>query len=241
MQTPFDPPKKETSPWVFVGIGCAVVAVLLVIGLVAAAFIASKKIKQFEADMKDPGVRIAKAKEVLGAKQIPAGYYATLSMSIPHLMDLAILSDRDLVPGEKKQRAFDERGFIYVKVFGSEADQQSLRDYFDGKTQDDEALRRSNIHLDVHETIKRGSFEQDGHKVLYIAQRGKITFNKEPIDGITTMILIDCTSDQKRRMAFWFGPDPSPDKAVAETDFTGTPADEAAIRTFLANFEFCGR
>jgi hypothetical protein len=40
-------------------------------------------------------------------------------------------------------------------------------------------------------------------------------------------------------MGIWFGPDPSPDTPASDTDFSGTPADESAVREFMSHFHIC--
>jgi hypothetical protein len=99
---------KKTSPWVYVGIGCAV---LLVLGLVTVGLLGYSAFrfgKRIEAELKDPSARTAKAKAVLGAETLPDGYHPTLALSIPVLMDMAMLSDRE--PGRTGSRAAPASG-----------------------------------------------------------------------------------------------------------------------------------
>ena len=54
------------------------------------------------------------------------------------------------------------------------------------------------------------------------------------------MVMPECPGDHRLRFGMWFGPDPAPEKPVAEADFTGTNADPAALQEFLGHFKLCG-
>lgn len=58
------------------------------------------------------------------------------------------------------------------------------------------------------------------------------------LQAVVAVMGLDCPQDSKMRMGIWFAPPPAakPDAAV---DWTGTPADEAAIRAFLSHFSPC--
>jgi hypothetical protein len=40
-------------------------------------------------------------------------------------------------------------------------------------------------------------------------------------------------------MAIWFAPDPDPKTPVASANFSGSPADEGALREFMGRFRLC--
>lgn len=229
---------KKTSPWVYVAIGCGGALLLAVLAVVGVVVLAVRKGKQIEADMKDPVARSAKVREVLGG-EIPPGYYPIVSISVPFLMDMAMLGDHP--PDEKGQPSKNlDRGFVYVNTLTTGGQQDELKRYFEGKIDDAEALRRSNIHIDAKETIRRGSVDLPGQETLYLAQRGSLAMNEHRSQGLTTLVFVDCPQDTRQRMGIWFGPDPAPGEAVASVDWSGSVADEAAIRDFMGHFKLCG-
>lgn len=228
---------KKTSPWVYVGIGCGVALLLAVLAVAGVVVLAVRKGKQIEAEMKDPAAREAKVREVLGG-DVPSGYHPVFSMSIPFLMDMAMLGDHppDEKGGPNKQM---DRGFMYINSIAMGGKQDELKKYFEGTIDDPEALRRANIQIDVKETIRRGSVDIHGQETLYLAQRGTFAVNQTRSQGLTTLILVDCPQDARQRLGFWFGPDPAPETAVESVDWSGSVADEAAMREFLGHFNLC--
>jgi hypothetical protein len=83
-------------------------------------------------------------------------------------------------------------------------------------------------------------------KLMYLAQRGELEMAAARTQGITTMMLVECPADTRQRFGIWFGPEPAGSgkggsgEDVAPADLTGTPADEDAIREFMAHFRLCG-
>ncbi len=55
------------------------------------------------------------------------------------------------------------------------------------------------------------------------------------------MVMPMCPHDPRLRFAMWYGPDPAPDKPVAEADYSGSAADPAAIQEFVGHFRLCGK
>jgi hypothetical protein len=232
-------PGKKTSPWVYIGIGCGVALLLVVLAVAGVTVLAVRKGKQIEAEMKDPVTRAAKVREVLGG-DIPPGYHPVVSISIPLLMEMAMLGDQppDAKGGPSRQQ---ERGFLYVNTLATGSQQDELKRYFEGTIDDPESLRRANIHLDAKETIRRGSLDLPGQQTLYLAQRGSLAMDKHRMEGITTLIFVDCPSDTRQRMGIWFGPDPAPDAPVESVDWAGSVADEASMSEFMGHFKLCGK
>ena len=225
--------KKKTSPWVYVGIGCLGFVVLGLAGLATVSYYGYRKVKQIEAEMKDPKAREAKVKTVLGAESIPEGYHALVGFSIPFVMDMAMLSDRPPGPDGNVQD-LGERSFIYMNMLSQGGkEQQELRDFFEGKRDDAEALRKINVDVKSREVLKRGVIDQGGYKILYLAQRGDVSMHGKRREGLTTTLLVQCPGDSRMRMGIWLGPDPGGDQLA------GTPADEAAITAFMGHFKPC--
>lgn len=229
---------RKTSPWVYVGIGCGAALLLGLIAVVGVGVFGYRKAKQFEAELKDPAARASKVRAVLGGDP-PPGYHPVMAMSIPFLMDMAMLADQP--PDAQGRTPRMDKGFIYVKTLSSGGQEDELKRYFEGKTDDAEVLRRSNIHLNAEEVIRRGLVDIPGQTTMYLAQRGDISMNNRAThSGLTTLVFVDCPQDARQRLGIWFGPDPSPGTPAAEVNWTGSIADEAVMRDFLGHFKLCG-
>jgi hypothetical protein len=101
---------------------------------------------------------------------------------------------------------------------------------------------QGNVDVRTEENIRRGTVEVGGHTVLYAANRGDIRQRRgERKAGIVTMLMPQCPGVDAVRFGLWFTPDPSPEKPIAEVDWTRTAADPAAIQQFLGHFQVCPR
>lgn len=235
---------KKGSPWLWVAIGCGSAAVLGVVVIAVVLFFGYRAAKKLESDIKDPAARRERVLEVLGATDLPAGYHPVLGMSIPFVMDLALLSDREPPAGAKPDQTdlFGEQGFIYVRMVSQKSRREGLERYIEGQTDDAEALRQAGIGLGRGETLKRGSLELPGTEAVhYLARRSRVTFGGSASGkSITSMIFVECAGSSKVHFGIWF----AADKNAAETpleslELAGTPADEAALASFLAHFRLC--
>lgn len=186
------------------------------------------------ADMRDeaadPERRSMRALEVLGISEVPKGYHVLAAFAVPFVMQTAILTDA-APDAEGNSEGFNERGFVYFEMLGIGQDEQELRDFFEGRTDDIGVLRDNGIQTDIDEVLERGVLELTGASAMYVTQRGRVRMNRFNDSGLSALALIDCPQDERRRVALWFGPE-------AE-DLAGTPADPAALRDFLAQFAFC--
>lgn len=232
--------------------GCAVIVGLLAVSAGACGVWLWREGQRIQAEMSDPEVRQDKVLEVLRTDAIPEGYYPMAAMSVPFVMEMAVLSDRE-PDAEGEAEGFDERGFIYVQMLGVGQDEQQLRDFFEGRTDDEGVLADNGINIDIDEILDRGVFDLEDARVMYVAQRGSVAVRGNRGRGLTGLALIDCPDDERRRVALWFGPDPdaagseagedgqsAEAGAPAQASLVGTPADPEALRAFLANFRYCG-
>jgi len=251
--SPPGPPKK-TSPWVWVGLGCGGLVFISAVLVVGLGMFFYGKFRNFEKQFKDPAVREQRVREVLGAQDLPDGYYAVMTFSIPWVMDMAMLSDHELIdrPEGESSRTFEHQGFIYVRMPFTPKD-ASWQEFLDGKRSPDELLRSGKVRIHQREKIGRGSVPgPDGATYHYVATRGEIEIERNRMEGITTLIAVECPSDRKFRLGIWFGPDPStrPDGGPTDSEgadradrpaasYAGTPADESAIKEFMSHFSLC--
>jgi len=216
------------SAWAYVGTGCVMLALIAAVLVAGGSFWLYRNARNFERSMTDPVTRAARVREVLGTEDLPEGYHEVMAFRIPFLVQAAILSGGD-----------GESGLIYVQALDNDQDRRALRDYFEGKTSDPAVLAENQIKVEIDEIIGRGVVPGDGATLLYLAQRGKIEVEGFHGEGVTALVLVECRDDPRNRVAIWFGPDPAPDLPVAETDFSGTPADPEALAAFMGHFRLC--
>jgi hypothetical protein len=241
------PQKKPTSPWVWVGCGCGAVVLLAMGALAILTWWGYRTGKEFSESMTDPQKRAAKVQSVLPYDELPAGYYPAFAMSMPMgFMDMAMFTDRDPGTGTDagKNQGFEERGFMFMNIREIRDNRAKMERFVRGETPrpEDSGWDQSNVKFNAKENVRRGSLTIGGTEVLYSANRGEVSREgKADKDGLVTMVMPRCAGDKRLRFGMWFGPDPSPETPVAETDFTGTAADPAAIQEFLGHFKLCGK
>lgn len=234
--------KKKTSPWLYVGIGCGGLVLLAIIGTVAAVMFGVSKIKEIKEDMANPVTRTEKVKKMLGAQTLPDGYNAFMSLSVPLVMDTAILSTRPPEDAGKHSKAKgDVRTFMYFHFMSSSMnDREQLMAFMEGRSDDSSVLTRNNIHVNTRELIGRGVMEIDGRRLFYLAQRGEVQSQEsKPGAGLTAMVLFECPGQTTLRMGMWMAPDPSPQAPIDQIDLKGTPGDPDAVKAFMSHFNPC--
>jgi hypothetical protein len=162
-----------------------------------------------------------------------------VAFSLPFgVLQIVILTDEE-PDDEGTITTFGDRGLIYIQMFNLGQNEKELRDFFEGRTSDPQVLRDNNINIDVDEIISRGTTPIADATVMYVVQRGSVSTRGQESDGITSMMLFDCPQDSRTRFAIWFGPDPDPGAAAHDLDLTGTPGDEAEMRSFVGQFRLC--
>jgi hypothetical protein len=236
---PGQPAKGKTSPWVYVGCGCALA--LLLAGL-AVLFVGRKLVDQghkMEQGMTDPKVREQRTRELLVYSELPEGYYAAGGLSVPFLIDMAFLGDHPPAPGDTHV-AFDDHGYMFMKMHWGKVptDPEGRRRMLHGARGQAPWERGSGLRLDSHEALGEGEVTAGGANVSWRTVRGDIHMNGRRQRGITSLELIDCP-DHRLRMGIWFTRDPAPEQPTATLDKTGTPADPRAIAAFLDHFKLC--
>jgi hypothetical protein len=235
-----NPDRKRRSPWLYAGIGCAVVLLFAVIAVVTVGYLGYRKAKQMAAEMTDPVARTAKVKTILGCETLPPGYNAIFAISVPIVMDMALISDQ-IPDAQGRVKGTAKLGLMYINVLSQAEQQKDLRDFFEGRKAEADILRQQGIRIDSRQVLRRGAVEVNGQHLSYVAQRGDFEMKGSHLSGLTTLFLVDCPADQRMRLGVWFGRDPAPDQSPETVDFTGTPADESALRTLVGHFKLCPR
>jgi hypothetical protein len=237
--------RRKTSPWVYVGCGCAV---LLAIAAAGVLFIAKKLVDEghkMERGMRDPREREQRTRAVLGYSELPSGYYPAGAFSVPFLLDMAFLGDRQAPeaignrgPGARPD--LSDHGFIFMrmrvgKLPESAAQRRRMLFGAGGRPAWEQG---SGFSISSQESLGDGELDAGGAHVAYRTTRGKVHMNNEHHQALTAILLIECP-DRQVRFGFWMIRDPAPDQPASALDKNGTPADPRAIETFLGHFHLC--
>jgi hypothetical protein len=235
--------KKKTSPWLYAGVGCGLLVLLGIGGTVAAVMFGASKLREMKEDMANPVTRTEKVKKVLGAQTLPDGYTAVMALSVPMILDSALLSTHSPDVPADHQKKEGERVFMYMYLKASTVkDSEALTAYMEGHSDDASVLERNNIRVKARELIGRGVFELDGQRrLLYLNQRGEMEAqeHKHGGSGLNSLVLFECPGQTQLRMGMWMAPDPSPQAPLEQLDLKGTPGDPEAVKAFMSHFNPC--
>jgi hypothetical protein len=231
--------QRKTSPWVYVGCGCALLVVLCAVVVVFVVKKVADQGHKIEQGLADPKVREQRTRELLSYEELPAGYFPAGAISIPYLLDMAFLADHPPGPGQT-QVDIEDRGFVFIKMHWVKipTDPQARRRMLygtDGKSQWEQG---SGFRVETHEALGEGEITAGGAQVVYRASRGDLQMSGRRHRGINSILMIECP-DRHLRVGIWLGPDPDPGQPTAALDKSGTPADPQAITAFLAHFNLC--
>ncbi len=215
------------SAWHYIGCGCVALAVLAALVAGGAGWFIYTRARQLKAEITDPAARAAKVRAILDYDRLPDGYHPAFGMSIPWLMEMAILTDRELPAGEdmkgRNGRDFvGDRGFLYFVVRSFQGGRGAARGY-----------ARTDFDFDAQETLGEGELEAGGAKVSWVARRGELHRRGEDQPTVAAELHLDCPGDQRERRAVWFTPAPE------GGSYAGTPASPEALAAFLGHFRFC--
>ena len=159
----------------WLGCGCGVLVALVLLGIMGTTWFAYRKGKEIEQTFKDPEARQAATREVLPWRELPPGYHPAGAITIPMLMEMAILSDEEPEPGQEgKGRAFGETGLIYMSFNAWISDQDELVRWLKGETKETpDWIKRSDAKIDPERILGRGTVEVNGQTVPYVVTRGE--------------------------------------------------------------------
>ena len=240
---PNAPVKKQRSPLFYIAIGCGGLLVLIFIGFIAIVGLGAHFVKGMAEDITDPSKKAANVTKMLGAA--PRGYYPVATLSVPMILDMAMLGDRPQ-PEDGGVGEYD-RSFTYFRVIANEQSNQS-KDFFDGKSSDTTALQHSGVNVEAKDVLKRGTVKTAGGTVVkYVATRGTMEMQvrgqgkRDGKPGINTLMYFECPVDNAVRIGVWSMQDAAPSKAVDELELRDTVADETEIAKFVQPLTPCGK
>ncbi len=230
---------ERRSPWLYALFGCLGLVAVIVVVIGALTFVGVRTVRNIAADNEDPERRGQRALEILGASEAPGGFHAVAVVSVPFVIDMAILSD--VLPGEEPWTGeFGERGFYYVQALWGGDD---LRAFFDGEASEAAALRDLGLEIDLEENIGRGDLDREDVAARWATFRGSTRFGPgEQIGELVTLIEFDCPRDERMRMGIWFGPAGEAGRTdeMQDTDATDSVPGSEAIAAFLEPIRPCG-
>jgi hypothetical protein len=232
--------KQSSQPWLYFCCGCVGCFAFLVAGGLGAGFLGFTALKDYTDTLRDPESRNARAREILGAEELPEGYTAQLYFRIPKLLEIVVLTDGEPAVWQEgdnfdeddlTEEQLGENFFLYLSAWDRDDDM----DPFSPDT-DDRVKVDSGFHVRSEEILGEGDLTAAGGRVSYTNHRGEL-INQEKNQsraGVFSQLEIHCESDDPRsRFALWFR------HGENITDLAGTPADRQALASFLQSFDVC--
>mgnify|MGYP001824584320 CR=1 FL=1 len=232
---------NQKSGFHYLGVGCLIAGVVIVLVGAVLGVSCYQWVQGVKDTMENPASRHDKVLDVLGAEELPDGYYPMLGISVPFLMDMAMLTDR---PADEDGEVPDlgAKGLIFMSIRDIGGDREELDDFFNGRTDDAEALSKNNINIDLEERLAAGRIERSTGPILWVSHRGEMRSDDAHgrHDGLVTLLQITCPVEDKRnRLGIWFGPEPEIPEGEDEPMLAGTIADPTEVAAFVGHFRFC--
>lgn len=227
---------KQTSPWLYILLGCGGFAALTCLGFAIFFGFVAKKTSDMVAGVTDPKAREENARRMLG--DLPEGYHPAISMSVFGIVETTMLTDKPVLPDGGFE--IGERVFTYLRIMANDENAKT-KVFFTTGEGDAHSLKSNGVNIDARDVIKRGNLTVDGRKFYYVASRGSFgAGNASADEGINANVLFDCPGEQLH-VGVWSMRDPEPSKPASELDLTGSVADEAQLAKFLRPMNPCGR
>ena len=231
---------KPLPAWLWVGCGCIGTVGAIVLIVVGLGFWGVQKARELSETMANPEERTRQALEILGGDALPEGYHAVMAMSVPLVMEVALLSDAPADASSPIEVA-GSRGFLYMVLpsFG-QADAE-IEDFFEGRTQTLSRMQRDQLHVELEERVASGTITRDGATVRWVGHRGRVLEEGggQGERGLVTLLSFDCPDSKRRRLGIWFGPDPALGDPDRPEPFDATVADPREVAAFIAPLRPC--
>jgi hypothetical protein len=217
--------RESRSPWSFVRIGCVALLAASAVAFVAFIFVGQRMARSIREQMADPGLRLAKVRELLGATELPEGFEPALGVSVPLLGQVAVLEGA----------AEPSKLFLYLHSRSASAD--GWRDELH------RLLDLRGLEIEPGELLAEGQLAVRERMLTYRSIRARL---KQRPRGewsvLATLVEVRCREEEEAvRFGAWIEPDPTPERTPEEPDLAGTPADPEAIGEFMSFFNLCFR
>ncbi len=237
------PPASKTrglSPWLYVVLGCGGLVGLGALAVAVFVWFITSKPDAVLAALDDTAEHEARARQILGTPQLPAGYHVVAAQIIPDDFNSAFLSrEKPDVNGDVEGGV--RHGFMYYRAYSSDLSDPKSAEYLLGQdaAPGPRQLRGLAWDLRVDEHLGRGTLAFEKYTVRYALQRGRLTLLDTRPEGLSALLRVECPGDSQTRQAIWFMPDPAPASPLGAPELSGTPVDAESLRGFLAPFDFC--
>ena len=224
--------KEKSKTMMVLAVGCGVLLLLVGLAIVGGVFFVKNQVDEIQADLKDPST---KTLEILGAEQLPPGYYPQFAFDIFKQVRISIISN---VPKTGEDPEMGEDGMMYFSIPFLKVDQEA-RGFFDGTNNDTRVLRDNGINIDVDEVVARGVLNLKGQEMPYVVSRGRVQTDNGNVDGLNAVVLIECDGKSRTSFALRYQEDPDPNAPAEELDLSGTPCSPENLAAFFDHFDFC--
>lgn len=254
--------KRSTSPWIYVGCGCLTLILIVVAVVVGGGFVGYSKMRGYVEDLNDPERRNVRALELLGADQMPEGYFTLFFVPVPWVFDFVMLTDSEAanqtleeIDQEIDPDLLSGHIFFYLRS-SSVTDQETFgvvrRDLGDGQVRievsDQRFISRQQIGQGTL-TLGRQELHWTGHRGAFEDERG------EQFEGIYSVIEVSC-NDNAVRSAVWFQSTTEENvevegvealdgaaspEAVEAIEIIGSPAHADTLEEFMGHFDLCAK
>lgn len=231
------------------GCGCAALITVFMLFVVATTWLTYRAGERLQGMADDPPAARAAVQELLPYDELPAGYRPVGTLTVPWMMDVAFI----MRGAEGDGSADDEpkAALLFVKVRDLLGRGGRTRDLLSSEEGESIPIDQEQVTYRPSAFLGRGELTVDGARVTWSASRGagQVRLGAEPADEeggdgepqamIMALFAVDCGDDGWERHGMWMLHDPAADRPAGEVDWTGTPADPAALEEFLSHFRLC--
>lgn len=216
--------QDRTSPWVWIAAGCGGCLVLTVAAVVTIGVFGYRFTREMVEDLENPESREAKVLEILGAEELPEGYYPAVGISIPWVTDVAILSGKpveyhrrseDSLDIDLEEGDFGDRAFIYISSRSFGNSRHDVERFFSGRANRAMNMNIQGIRLRARELLREGEIEVRGTPVRYRIDHGDLETDTAggsdrtgggEVEGLLIRLHFQCPRDGRIHLAIWSGP-----------------------------------